>query len=230
MTTALNGSPTSRVAIVTGGSRGVGRATARRLAARGYAVVVNYLHDQRAAELTVEAILAGNGDAVAVRADVADDLDAQRLFAETVTAFGGIDAVVHTVGGHIVTTPVTEVSLEEFDALARLNARATFVVNREAARHLRNGGAIVNLSSSAEGSSLRTYGVHAATKAITDVLTRVLALELRERDITVNAVSTAADRPCLPDEVADVIAYLLSGHGHRLTGQILKMGDAELRP
>ena len=89
MTTALNGSPASRVAIVTGGSRGIGQATARRLAAGGYAVVVNYLHDQRAAELTVEAILAGHGDAMAVRADVADDLDVQRLFAETITALGG---------------------------------------------------------------------------------------------------------------------------------------------
>ena len=230
MTTALNGSPASRVAIVTGGSRGAGGATARRLAARGYAVVVNYLHDQRAAELTVEAILAGRGDAVAVRADVADDLDVQRLFAETMTAFGGVDAVVHTAGGHIATTLVTEAGLDEFDALVRLNTRATFVVNREAARYLRNGGAIVNLSSSAEGSSLRTYGVYAATEAITDVLTRALALELRERDITVNAVTTAAHRPCLPDQVADVIAYLLSGHGHRLTGQILHVGDAELRP
>ncbi len=79
MITTLNGSPAGRVAIVTGGSRGVGRATIRRLAARGHAVVVNYLHDQRAAESTVEAILANNGNAVAVRADGADDLDVQRL-------------------------------------------------------------------------------------------------------------------------------------------------------
>ena len=191
MTTALNGSPAGRVAIVTGGSRGVGGATVRRLAARGYAVVVNYLHDQRAAESTVEAILAGNSDAVAVRADVADDLDVQRLFAETIAAFGGIDVVVHAAGSRITAIPVTEAGLDEFDALVRINTRATFVVNREAARHLRNGGAIVNLSSSAEDSSLRTYGLYAATKAATDVLTRALALELRERDITVNAVSPA---------------------------------------
>ena len=107
MTTALNGSPAGRVAIVTGGSRGVGRATVRRLAARGYAVVVNYLHDQRAAELTVEAILADNSDAIAVRADVADDLDVQRLFAETIAAFGGIDVVVHAAGSRITASPVT---------------------------------------------------------------------------------------------------------------------------
>jgi len=229
MSTALDGSPAGRVAIVTGGSRGVGRATIRRLAARGYAVVVNYLHDQRAAESTVEVILADNGDAVAVRADIADDLDVNRLFAETIAAFGGIDVVVHAVGSQNTATPVTEVDLDEFDALMRTNTRATFVVNREAARYLRNGGAIVNLSNSPGGSSLRTHGVYAATKAITDVLTRALALELHERDITVNAVSLEAGRPCAPDRVAEVIAYLLSDQGHRLTGQVLRVDDPGLR-
>ena len=229
MTTALNGSPAGHVAVVTGGSRGVGRATIRRLAVRGYAVVVNYLHDQRAAESAVEAILANNGNAVAVRADIADDLDVNRLFAETIAAFGGIDVVVHAVGSRITATPLAEADLDEFDALVRINTRATFVVNREAARHLRNGGAIVNLSSSAGGSSLRTHGLYAATKAITDVLTRALALELHERNITVNAVSLEVARPCAPNRVADVIAYLLSDHGHRLTGQVLRVGDPRLR-
>jgi 3-oxoacyl-[acyl-carrier protein] reductase len=230
MNIAPDGSPAGGVAIVTGGSRGVGRATISRLAAGGYAVVVNYLHDQRAAESTVEAILAGNGDAVAVRADVADDLDVERLFAETAAAFGGIDVVVHTVGGRITATPLAEADLDEFDALVRISTRATFVVNREAARHVRNGGAIVNLSSSAEGPSLMTHGLYAAIKAATEVLTRALALELRERNITVNAVSLDVHRPCAPDRVADVIAYLLSDDGRRLTGQVLGVGDLELRP
>ena len=225
MNIALNGPPAGRVAIVTGGSRGVGRATIRRLAARGYAVVVNYLHDQRAAESTVEAILADNSDAVAVRADVADDLDVERLFAETIAAFGGIDAVVHAAGSRITATPLAEADLDEFDALVRINTRSTFIVNREAARHLRNGGAIVNLSSSAQVSSLTAHGLYAATKAATDVLTRALALELRERDITVNAVALEAHRPCAPDRVADIVAYLLSDHGHCLTGQVLEVGN-----
>jgi 3-oxoacyl-[acyl-carrier protein] reductase len=230
MNIGRDGSPAGRVAIVTGGSRGVGRAAIRRLAASGHAVVVNYLHDQRAAESTVEAILAGNSDAVAVRADVADDLDVERLFTETIAAFGGIDVVVHAVGSRIIATPLAEADLDEFDALVRINTRATFIVNREAARHLRNGGAVVNLSSSAEGSSLTTHGLYAAVKAATDVLTRALALELRERNITVNAVSLEVDRPCAPDRVADVIAYLVSDHGHHLTGQVLGVGDLELRP
>jgi 3-oxoacyl-[acyl-carrier protein] reductase len=230
MNVALDGSPAGRVAIVTGGSRGVGRATTRRLAASGYAVVVNYLHDQPAAESTVEAVLAGNSDAVAVRADVADDLDVERLFAETIAAFGGIDVVVHAVGSQITATPLAEADLGEFDALIRISTRATFIVNREAARHLRNGGAIVNLSSSAEGSSLTTHGLHAAIRAATDVLTRALALELHGRNITVNAVSLEVHRPCAPERVADVIAYLVSDRGHRLTGQVLGVGDLELRP
>jgi 3-oxoacyl-[acyl-carrier protein] reductase len=230
MTTALNGSPAGRVAIVTGGSRGVGRAAVRRLAAHGYAVVVDYLHDQRAAESTVEEILANNGNAVAIRADIADDLDVTRLFAETIAAFSGIDVVVHAAGSRITASEVTEVGLDEFDALMRTNTRATLVVNREAARHLRNGGAIVNLSSSAGGSWLRTHGLYAATKAPTDVLTRALAAELHERDITVNAVSLEAGRPCAPDQVADVIGYLLSEQGHRVTGQVLRVGDPGLRP
>ena len=225
MNIPLNGSPAGRVAIVTGGSRGVGRATIRLLAARGYAVVVNYLHDRRAAESAVEAILAGHGDAVAIRADAADDLDVQRLFAETIAVFGGIDVVVHAVGSPVTATPVAEVDLEELDALVRINTRATFVVNREAARHLRNGGAIVNLTSSASGLSRPAYGLYAATKAATDVLTRALALELRERDITVNAVSLQVGTPCAPNRVADVVAYLLTEHGHRVTGHVLRVDD-----
>ncbi len=230
MTTALNGSPAGRVAIVTGGSRGVGRAAARRLAAGGYAVAVSYLRGQRAAESAVDAILAGGGDAVAIRADTADDLDVQRLFAETIAAFGGIDAVIHAAGSRTTASGVTGAGLDEFDALIRINTRAAFVVNHEAARHLRSGGAIVNLSSTAGGSSLRTHGLYAATKAPTDVLTRALALELGERNITVNAVSVEAGTPCAPGQVADVIAYLLSEYGHRLTGQVLRVGDPGLLP
>jgi 3-oxoacyl-[acyl-carrier protein] reductase len=226
MSIPLDGPPAGRVAIVTGGSRSVGRAAIRLLAGRGYAVVVNYLHNQRAAESTVEAILAGKGTAVAVRADVADDLDVQRLFAETIAAFGGIDAVVHTVGSPITTAPMAEAGLDVFDALVRINTRAAFLVNREAARHLRNGGAIVNLASPAHGLALTAYGLYAASKAATDVLTRALAMELRERGITVNAVCIDVDTPCAPNRVADVVAFLLSDHGHYLTGHVIRVGDS----
>ena len=228
MGTPLDGSPTGRVAIVTGGSRGVGRAIIVRLANRGYAIVLDYAHDQRAAESTVEMVLADNGVAVAVRADVADDLDVERLFAETIELFGGVDVVVHAVGNQVAATAVAEVDLEVFDALCRINTRATLIVNREAARQLRNGGAIVNLSSSVPVSDLPTYGVYAATRAATDVLTRVLAAELRDRDITVNAVALGVAGPCEPSRAADMVAYLLSEDGHGITGQVIRV-DAPWR-
>jgi 3-oxoacyl-[acyl-carrier protein] reductase len=224
MTSPLAG----RVAIVTGGSRGVGRAAIHRLATRGYAVVLDYLHDQHAAESAVEEILAENGAAVAVRADVADALDVERLFAETIEMFGGIDVVVHTAGSRITATSVAETDLDQFDDLVRINTRAAFIVNREAARQLRNGGAIVNLASTADGSSLPTHSLYAVTKAATDVLTRALALQLSARDITVNAVCLEVDKPCVPGRVADLVVYLLGDHDHRLTGQVLRADD--LRP
>ena len=117
-------SRTDPVAVVTGGSCGTGREIACALASRGYAVVVVYLRDQDEAEGAVEEILAANGLALAVRADVTDELDVERLFAETAAAFGAVDVIVHAA------------------------MRATSVVNQQAARQLSHGGAIVNAFSS----------------------------------------------------------------------------------
>jgi 3-oxoacyl-[acyl-carrier protein] reductase len=207
---------------VTGGSRGIGRAVVGVLASRGYAVVVDYLHDQRCAESTVETVLAGNALAVAVRADVADDLDVERLFAETIETFGAVDVVVHAVRGRAGATSVADSDPVEFEALCRINTRASFLVNREAARRLRDGGSIVNLTSSTVDTALPSYGVEATTSAAVEALTRVLALELRERDITVNAVSIDVDRPCAPDRVAEVVVSLL-GDGNGPTGEVISV-------
>jgi 3-oxoacyl-[acyl-carrier protein] reductase len=225
MDTAGARSPAVRVAIVTGASRGVGRAIVRRLAARGHTVVVNYFHDQAAAEATVDAILSDHGAAVTVRADVADELDVERLFAETITAFGGLDAVVHTVGGPVTAPPLAKADLGEFQALCRINTQAAFIVNREAARHVRKGGAIVNLSTTAERLAPPAYGLYTAAQSATNVITRALARELRERDITVNAVTLDLGMPCAPHQVTNVVTYLLSADGHRLTGQLLRLDD-----
>ena len=212
------------MAIVAGGTRGIGRATALRLASRGWSVVVDYAHDQRRAESTVEAILAAGGVAEAVRADVIDELDVERLFAETVETCGGVDAVIQAVVGRPAQArALTDIDLEEFEALCRNSAKASFLVNREAARRLRDDGAIVNITSVAASRTLVHTAAEAAGRAAVDALTRVAALELAGRGITVNGVALDLHAPCQPDRVADAIAYLLSNRARGVTGQVVRI-------
>ena len=165
VTPADHSAGTDRVAIVTGGSCGQGREIARRLAAREFAVVVTYLRDQGEAERAVEEILAANGTALAVRADLADELDVERLFDETAAAFGRVDVVVHGA------------------------ARGMSVVNRQAARHLRRGGAIAGLSTS-------------------EAIAPDVAEALRARGITVNGLAPGLEPPGAGRDVADLLAFL----------------------
>ena len=211
---------TDRVAIVTGGSRGIGREVARKLASRGYAIALNYARHQAAADAAVEEILAANGTAVSVRADVADELDVERLFTETTEAFGGADVVVHAAAQTIL-GPVADYDLDAFDALQRTNVRGTFIVNQQASRQLRAGGAIVNLSSSAASFALPTYAAYAASKAAVEAITRVLALELRGRNITVNAVEPGLEHPGNAADIANLVAFLLSEDGRGVNGQVI---------
>ena len=208
------------VAIVTGGSRGIGRAVARTLAGGDYAVVVNYMNSRAAADAAVAEILAANGTAVAVRADVADELDVERLFGETIEAFGGIDVVVHAAA-RMVLGPVADYDLRTFDALYRTNARGTFVVNQQAALQLRDGGAIVNISSSTVGLALPTYAAYAASKGAVDAITPVLASELSTRAITVNAIAPGPERPGAVADVAELVAFLVSEDGRSVNGQVI---------
>ncbi|MFJ8361931.1 SDR family oxidoreductase [Streptomyces sp. NPDC093984] len=235
-----------RVAIVTGGSRGIGRQTVSRLAADGFAVVVGYAGNRDLAEAAVKEATTDGGRAVAVRADVADEQDVAALFATAESAYGGVDVVVHAAG-RMSLAPIADLDLAELDALHRTNIRGTFVVARQAARTVRPGGAIVTFSTSQVGMAFPRYGAYVASKGAVEAVTMVLARELRGRDVTVNAVApgpTATDmfldgkdeetiarlaamppleRLGTPTDIAEVVAFLASPAGHWINGQVIRV-------
>jgi 3-oxoacyl-[acyl-carrier protein] reductase len=178
----------SRVAIVTGGSRGIGREAAERLAADGLAVTVVYGGSKDEANAVVEGITGRGGRAIAVQADVADENAVTAVFDAAEQEFGGVDVVVHAAGVMIL-APLAEFDLDALDRMHRTNIRGTFVVDQLAARRVRSGGAIINFSTSVKKLALPTYAGYAATKGAVDAISLVLAKELRGRDITVNAVA-----------------------------------------
>ncbi|MFJ9008372.1 SDR family oxidoreductase [Streptomyces canus] len=234
-----------RVAIVTGGSRGIGRQIAQQLAADGFAVVVGYAGNKDAADESVRAIEAAGGTAYAARADVADETEVAALFDQAEATYGGVDAVVHAAG-RMPLSPIADLDLAELDALYRTNIRGTFVVDQQAARRLRPGGALVNLSSSVVGLAFPGYGAYAASKGAVEAVTLILARELRGRDVTVNAVApgpTATDlfldgkdeetvarlaaQPPLerlgtPQDIASVVSFLVGPAGRWVNGQVLR--------
>jgi 3-oxoacyl-[acyl-carrier protein] reductase len=177
-----------RVAVVTGGSRGIGRAVSERLAADGLAIVIGYASNDAEAKATVAAIEEGGGQAVAVQADVADETAVQGLFETAEQRFGGVDVVVNAAGIMIL-EPVADLDLEHLDRTLRTNVRGTFVVTREAARRVRSGGAIVTFSTSVTRTHYENYSAYAASKAAVEAITPILAKELRGREITVNTVA-----------------------------------------
>ena len=234
-----------KAAIVTGASCGIGAAIAERLARDGFAVVVNYSGSAAAAEALVRKIEAAGGRAVSAQADVSQAADVRRMFDAAETAFGGVDVLVNNAG--IMTLAnLADTSDEAFDRLLQVNLRGTFNTLREAARRLRNGGRIINFSSSVVGLLPPTYSVYGATKAAVETMTRVLARELRGRNITANAVApgpTATDlflngksqaaidqlakaapleRLGQPQDIANVVAFLAGPDGAWVNGQVLR--------
>ncbi|MFI9163062.1 SDR family oxidoreductase [Kitasatospora aureofaciens] len=235
----------ARVAVVTGGSRGIGRSVARRLARNGLDVVVNYAADEGAAQQTVAAIIADGGRAVGVRADVADETAVAALFDRAEREFGSVDVVVNAAG-RLALSPIADLDLAVLDAVHRTNIRGTFVVAQQAARRLRPGGSFVGFSTSVVGTQFPTYGAYPASKGAVEAITLILARELRGRDVTVNTIApgpTATDlfldgktpeqidrlakgspleRLGTPEDIAEVVAFLTSPEGHWLNGQILR--------
>ncbi|MEV6253750.1 glucose 1-dehydrogenase [Nocardia sp. NPDC051911] len=235
------------VAIVTGGSRGIGRAIAERLGARGAAVVVNYRSNRQAAEQVVAAIEGSGGQAWAVRADVADPAGPRRLFDAAEERFGGVDVFVNNAGvGRFGS--IAEATDEDFELMFAVNTKATFVALREAAKRLRDNGRIVVVSSGATLTHRPGSGVYGASKAAVEQLVRVLARELGSRGITANSVLPGAVRTDAlaasgviganqqtlqsiplgrmgePDDIADVVGFLASEEARWITGASVPVG------
>jgi 3-oxoacyl-[acyl-carrier protein] reductase len=178
----------ARVAIVTGGSGGIGRVSAERLAADGLTVVVHYVGAATPAKEVVIAITEAGGTASAFPADVADATEVAALFDYVDQTYGGVDVVVHTAGIMLL-SPLADLDFADLDRMQRINIRGTFAVDQQAARRVRSGGAIINFSSSVVKIALPSYTAYAATKGAVDAMTLILAKELRGRDITVNALA-----------------------------------------
>jgi 3-oxoacyl-[acyl-carrier protein] reductase len=234
-----------KVAIVTGASRGIGAAIAERLAGDGFAVIVNYTKDESAADALVRKIEAAGGRAKAARGDVSKAADVAGLFDAAEAAFGGVDVLINNAGIMKLAT-IAESDDALFDSQVAINLKGTFNTLRAAARRLRNGGRIVNLSSSVVGLYQPTYAVYAATKAGVQALTHVLTKELRGRSITVNTVApgpTATDlfldgkpqevvdrlaklapleRLGQPGDIAAAVAFLAGPDGAWINGQTLR--------
>lgn len=178
----------NRVAIVTGASRGIGAAIARRLASDGLTVIVNYARGANAAAKLVDLIEKAGGRAISSQADVSDPQAVKRMFDSAEAAYGGVDVLVNNAG-IMKLAPVAQFDDAAFDQTIAVNLKGTFNGLREAAKRLRDGGRIVNFSTSVVGLYQPTYGVYAATKAAVEALTHILAKELGSRGITVNAVA-----------------------------------------
>ncbi|MCM5555315.1 SDR family oxidoreductase [Pleomorphomonas sp. NRK KF1] len=179
---------TNKVAIVTGASRGIGAAIARRLASDGLSVVVNYAGSAGAAADLVADIEKAGGRAMTFQADVSDPEAVTRLFDAAEAAYGGVDVLVNNAG-IMKLAPLAQVDDAAFDQTIAINLKGTFNGLREAANRLRDGGRIVNLSTSVIGLYQPGYGVYAASKAAVEALTHILAKELGARGVTVNAVA-----------------------------------------
>jgi 3-oxoacyl-[acyl-carrier protein] reductase len=235
----------SKTAIVTGASRGIGRTIAKRLAADGFAVVVNYASNQAKADETVAEIKAAGGQALAVQGDIANVADVAQLFAKTLQAFGQIDVVVNCAG-IMPLFPIAKSDVETFDKVIHTNLRGAFLVLGQAAQYVAAGGRIIALSSSVLGPSFPTYGPYIASKAGVEGLVRVLANELRGRNITVNVVAPGPvatelffdgkteeqitrfiklpplERLGQPEDIANVVSFLAGPDGGWVNSQILR--------
>ncbi|MBY5446904.1 SDR family oxidoreductase [Rhizobium leguminosarum] len=235
----------NKVALVTGASRGIGAAVARRLAKDGFTVVINYSGNAAPAEELAQEIEQAGGKALTAKADVGDAEAVRHMFEAAETAFGGVDVLVNNAGIMMLSS-LAEADDVNFDRQINVNLKGTFNTLREAAKRLRDGGRVINFSTSVVGLKLETYGVYAATKAAVEILTTIMAKEMRGRNITVNAIApgpvatdlflngksdeliarTAKMNPMerlgTPEDIAAAVAFLAGPDGGWVNGQTLR--------
>jgi 3-oxoacyl-[acyl-carrier protein] reductase len=179
----------NKVAIVTGASKGIGASIARQFATEGASVVVNYSSSKEGADRVVADITRSGGKAIAVKADVSKHAEIDRLFAETIKAFGHLDILVNNAGIYEF-SPLETITEEHFHKIFNLNVLGLILSSQEAAKYFDSkGGSIINISSLASTAAIPNSAVYSATKAAVDSVTRVLATELGPRHIRVNAIN-----------------------------------------
>ncbi|QOS80152.1 SDR family oxidoreductase [Paenibacillus sp. JNUCC31] len=236
---------TGKVAIVTGSSRGIGRAIAEQLAELGADVVINYASSPDKAEQVAEIARQKGVRAITVQADLARKEDVERLFSETISQLGKVDLLINNAG-IMKTTPLADVTEEEFDQQFAINVKGTFFACQQALKHMEKQGRIVNFSTSVTGQMFPGYSVYAGTKGAVEQITRQLAKEFGSRQITINAVApgpvntelftvgkteqqleglrklNAFGRLGEPEDIANVISFLVSEESQWVTGQTLR--------
>lgn len=237
--------PMKKTALVTGASSGIGRAVALRLARDGMSVVTGYAGNRASADEVVKDIVSTGGEAVAVRADVAQPAEVEQLFAEAKNAYGAVDVVVNSAG-IMPLEKIGEGNVDLFDKVIATNLRGAFNVLAQAARHVTDGGRIIALSSSVIAAAFPSYGPYIASKAGVEGLVRVLANELRGRNISVNAVApgpvatplflngktqeqidglrrlSPLERLAEPDDIANLISFLAGPEGGWINAQVVR--------
>lgn len=234
-----------KTALVTGSSRGIGRAIAERLAADGAAVVLNYARNPQAAQEAVKAITAKGGKAVAIQADVAKAADVRRLFDEAEKALGPLDIVVANAGV-LISKPLAESTEEDYDHIFNINTKGVFFTLQQAARRVRDGGRIIVVSTGGTRLHMPNFSLYLGSKGAIEQFARSLARELGPRNVTVNILSpgytdtdmfieagapraqgaslSPFNRIGTPHDVADVAAFLGAHESRWLTGQNLQAG------
>ena len=235
-----------KVAVVTGASKGIGAAIATALGAEGASVVVNYATSQAGADKVVAAITRAGGKALAVKGDVSKAADAAAIIDATIKAFGKIDVLVNNSGVYEF-TPLESLTEESFHRQFNVNVLGLLLVTQAAAKHLPEGGSIINIGSAVSRTTPPNSAVYTATKAAVDAVTGVLSRELGPRNIRVNTLNpgmietegaisagfigsdfakalasqTPFGRIGKPDEIADIAVFLASRESRWLTGESL---------